>query len=230
LHWDGLNRSLREVVISGAIGDGMTYKTWPQVRDNLVAMEDFMRLQQPPPSPLRVDAALAEDGKKIFDATCASCHARKIPGPEGLPNPRFRTVIPQIEVGTDRHRLDMWSEPARERYTAYQSDYPWELKAFVNEDGYVATELNGLWLRGPYLHNGSVPTLADLLKPAKERPAKFYRGCDLVDAEKGGFACTADDGWLYDTAEKGNSNAGHEMSNDLSGAQKDALLAYLKTL
>jgi hypothetical protein len=41
---------------------------------------------------------------------------------------------------------------------------------FVKKNGYVNVPLEGLWLRGPYLHNGSVPTLADLLEePAQHR-------------------------------------------------------------
>jgi len=47
--------------------------------------------------------------------------------------------------------------------------------------------LDGIWLRAPYLHNGSVPTLRDLLEPAAKRPALFYRGYDVIDREKVGF-------------------------------------------
>ena len=50
--------------------------------------------------------------------------------------------------------------------------------------GYVVPHLDGIWLRGPYLHNGSVPTIRDLLTPAKQRPTRFYRGHDLLDFEK----------------------------------------------
>ena len=39
--------------------------------------------------------------------------------------------------------------------------------------------LDGIWLRAPYLHNGSVPTLRDLLRPPDERPVVFYRGYDV---------------------------------------------------
>ena len=42
-------------------------------------------------------------------------------------------------------------------------------------DGYIAVHLDGIWLRAPYLHNGSVPTLADLLKPVSERPSFLSR-------------------------------------------------------
>jgi hypothetical protein len=41
--------------------------------------------------------------------------------------------------------------------------------------------LDGIWLRAPYLHSGSVPTLRDLLRPPEERPKVFFRDCDVYD-------------------------------------------------
>ena len=95
--------------------------------------------------------------------------------------------------------------------------------------------MSGLWLKGPYLHNGSVPTLRDLLLPAGQRPTAFYRGWDLVDPVNGGFLSTPGGlaeryGWRYDTMLPGNSNAGHLFGTDLSLAEKESLLSYLKTL
>ena len=118
-HWDGLQTDLYETVISGAIGDGMSYKSFPRTKDTLDRMMEFARLQVPPPSPFstarrggdpyHVDAAAVERGRAIYAAQCATCHE-----PSG---PRYRMPIPAVEVGTDRHRLDMWTEAARERYT-----------------------------------------------------------------------------------------------------------------
>src|SRR3546814_17353322 len=75
--------------------------------------------------------------------------------------------------------------------------------------------LDGLWLRAPYLHNGSVPTLRDLLKPAAARPKAFWRGDDVYDPVNVGFVTNvpAREGvefFRYDTTVPGNSNAGHE--------------------
>ena len=53
-------------------------------------------------------------------------------------------------------QLDMWTPAARDRYAAYEPRYAWGFANFPKTDGYVATGLGGLWLRGPYLHNGSV--------------------------------------------------------------------------
>jgi hypothetical protein len=97
----------------------------------------------------------------------------------------------------------------------------------------MARPLDGLWLRAPYLHNGSVPTLADLLAPADMRPVTFRRGIDLYDPVRVGFVSTGPAaegrGTLYDTNLPGNSNAGHLFGVTLSDANKRALIEYLKT-
>ena len=104
-------------------------------------------------------------------------------------------------------------------------------------DGYLATTLDGLWLSGPYLHNGSVPTLRDLLKAPADRPVAFTRGNDLADGVNGGFVSPACEpatppaqGFCYDTKLIGNGNAGHIYGTDLPQPDKDDLLAYLLTL
>ena len=237
LHWDGLLTDLHETVVAGAIGDGMSKREYAGARDNLAVMEDFIRRQQPPDSPFSsdlppdspfyVDPVALARGADIYAADCAVCHE------EGAE--RFREVIPITEVGTDRHRIDMWTDEARDRYNAYEPGYDWGFTHFQKFDGYLANELTGLWLRGPYLHNGSVPTLAALLQPPAFRPDVFWRGSDLIDAEDGGFV--SEPGvdpqrplWRYDTALPGNANKGHLWGTELPPADKAALLAYLKTL
>jgi cytochrome c553 len=238
LHWDGLSTSLEETAVAGAIGDGMDHQGYLTAKPALDTIIDFIRLQKPPPSPFstvldakdpfHVDEAEVEQGKALYVAHCAECHE-----PGGA---RFRTVIPSTELGTDRHRIDMWTEAAKDAYTNYrEGGYDWGFQHFHKTNGYIANELTGLWLRGPYLHNGSVPTLSDLLKAPSDRPKTFYRGYDLVDHDNGGFASqkgTAAEryGTLYDTTTPGNSNAGHEYGTDLSDPDKQRLLAFLKTL
>ena len=119
--------------------------------------------------------------------------------------------------------------------------------------GYIALQLDGIWLRGPYLHNGSVPTVRALLEPLQCRPKTFYRGYDVLDRENFGFISTrcdaapsgqdqngcnvvqsgcmsAEKGWKYDTTEKGNGNGGHDYGIALSDSDKKSLVEYLKTL
>jgi hypothetical protein len=100
--------------------------------------------------------------------------------------------------------------------------------------GYIAAFLDGIWLRAPYLHNGSVPSLRDLLSPVAERPKLFYRGYDVYDPVKVGFVTEGEEaervGTRYDVSERASGNQGHEYGTDLSAKEKDALIEYLKTL
>ena len=55
-------------------------------------------------------------------------------------------------------------------------DLPEEQIHWLTTRGDVARPLEGIWATAPYLHNGSVPTLDDLLKPEDERPICFPFG------------------------------------------------------
>lgn len=114
--------------------------------------------------------------------------------------------------------------------------YPARFTHFRKTHGYANMPLDGLWLRAPYLHNGSVPTLRALLEPAERRPSIFFIGYDVYDYTNVGFVAegraAAAAGWRFETAARGNSNRGHEgeaYGTELSAEEKDALLEYLKT-
>lgn len=98
-------------------------------------------------------------------------------------------------------------------------------------DYYKARPLSGIWASAPYLHNGSVPSLAELLKPPGERVASFHVGSREFDPAVVGLS-TADgpNTMLLDTREPGNGNGGHEFGTTLSDADKADLLEYLKSL
>jgi hypothetical protein len=106
---------------------------------------------------------------------------------------------------------------------------------FRKTQGYANHPLDGLWLRSPYLHNGSVPTLQDLLERPEDRPAQFYRGNDVYDPVKVGFVADVAGAngskfFQYDTSLPGNGNGGHLYGTTLSAPEKTALVEYLKTL
>src|SRR6266404_6333202 len=160
-----------------------------------------------------------------IDRRCAECHA-----PDGKRN---LTVISVAEVGTDINRSHMWTELARDTYNNFREGRDWGFKSFRKISGYVAEPLAGLWLNGPYLHNGSVPTLRDLLEPPDRRPKVFYRGNDLYDPQKVGFVsdiATAGRQVFtrYDTSVPGNSNSGHLYGTQLSDDEKRAVVEYMK--
>lgn len=105
-----------------------------------------------------------------------------------------------------------------------------------NSVRYEARVLQGIWATAPYLHNGSVPTLEDLLKPVSERPALFQIGPNYDPTGKVGLAAdqTKFPGFTLHTGcqnrDSGNSNCGHDFGTWLKPEQKKALLEYLKTL
>jgi hypothetical protein len=97
---------------------------------------------------------------------------------------------------------------------------------------YAARPLFGIWAAAPYLHNGSVPTLYDLLSPPQQRPKSFPLGHREYDPVKLGFAadvaCSGED-CMVDTSLPGSGNGGHVFGTDMSEADRMALLEYLKT-
>jgi hypothetical protein len=181
--------------------------------------------RRPPPFPGVIDRNLADEGAAVFRTACAACHA-----PDGE---RARAVVPVAEVGTDRGRADAWTADSAAAINALAAGRDWAFSKFTASGGYVAVPLDGLWLRGPYLHNGSVPSLADLLEPAELRPARFWRGSDVFDPVQVGFVSDGDaarrSGTLFDTARPGNGNGGHLYGTELPPDRKRALLEYLKT-
>lgn len=94
---------------------------------------------------------------------------------------------------------------------------------------YKGRPLNGIWATAPYLHNGSVPNLDELLKPAAERQSPFRVGSREFDPEKVGFRSDVGP-FAFDATLPGNSNAGHEYSRPLTEDERQALIEYLKTL
>jgi hypothetical protein len=100
-----------------------------------------------------------------------------------------------------------------------------------NPDYYKARPLNGVWSSAPYLHNGSVPTLAQLLKPPAERMKQFYVGSREFDPQVVGLVTdNTTNATSFDTALPGNSDAGHTYGTALSDSEKRELLEYLKSL
>jgi mono/diheme cytochrome c family protein len=223
LHWDGNNNSVEERNKSAAIGAGAT----PDSLD-LAAMkriEEWVLDFKAPSYPAdRIDAALAERGASTYRTECASCHE--------FTGARVGQVTPITEIGTDSERLDSFTPALAAGMNTIGEGKPWRFSHFRKTNGYANMPLDGLWLRAPYLHNGSVPTLRALLFP-DERPTEFYRAYDVYDWKNVGFVSSGPDaereGVKFSTSERGNGNAGHTYGTTLEPAVKEALLEYLKT-
>jgi mono/diheme cytochrome c family protein len=224
LQWDGSTPLSLAVVVDSALG--MQARHSAAFMEQMRQLEAWLRATPPPPNPIPIDTRLAAAGRAVFDAACAACHA---PG-----GSRTGTLIPIAEVGTDRNRLDSWTQAGADAANRVRTELGVNLANMVKTDGYIAVPLDGIWLRAPYLHNGSVPTLRDLLEPVERRPRIFYRGYDVYDPANVGFQTRGPEaqrvGTRYDTAQKANGNAGHLYGTTLAPRDKDALIEYLKTL
>lgn len=254
----GDTTSFRSVLIDSAMGLGARNTNFfhrlgggdPDFfRRRMQELEAWLRKLPPPDYPLAVDEQLAARGRQLFERHCAECHA------SGRDN-RMGTVIPLGEIDTDAERTNAWTLEAANAANEKVLELGVQRTPMSKPDrpGYIALQLDGIWLRGPYLHNGSVPTVRALLEPPERRPEIFYRGYDVLDRENLGFiskrckgpevpdpiecdakevqcgCMPADKGWRYDTKERGNSNRGHDYGTGLSDSEKTSLVEYLKTL
>ena len=231
LHWDGLAKDFFQVAVNSAIGDGARDKYLNA--ESLTRVEDYLMNLDPPPYPLEIDEAKATAGEALYRTYCADCHA-----PDGS---KTFTILPIEEIGTDRHRMDEWNQDQVDQWQAMADRYKrkygatWTLDTLSKQHGYKNMLLDGIWLRGPYLHNGSVPSLRDLLDAPEDRPKSFYRGNILYDGEKVGFVSDVAEGpgikyFHYDTTLPGNGNGGHVYGVDLTDEEKDQIVEYMKKL
>ena len=225
LHWDGNNDSMEERNKSAALGAGVT----PPTIDlkSMKRVEDWIIDLPAPKYPYAIDETLAARGAPLYGQYCADCHE--------FGRAKTGKVTPIDEIGTDRNRLDSFSYEFAANMNLLYAGYPWRFTRFRKTNGYANMPLDGVWLRAPYLHNGSTPTLRDLLEPQEARPKTFYRGYDVYDSRKAGFVSGVAEEkgkryFLYDTSLPGNGNGGHLYGTQLPSADKDAIVEYMKKL
>lgn len=226
VHWDGFNTKRFEVFLSASATMGAVNKDLEM--NNLQRLEKYCEEIQPPIFPFTINNELADKGREIFAENCAACHA--------FGQPNVGQVIDISEVGTDPHRLNSWPESAVDALKQWSMDesYDSTFTHFRKTNGYKAVPLYGIWATAPYLHNGSVPTLMDLLDVPENRPKVFYRGYDVVDSVNVGFLSNVPEEngfkfFKYNTSDLGNSNQGHLYGTELIYDEKKALVEYLKT-
>jgi hypothetical protein len=239
LNWSCDTPAVRSVLIDSALGLGAAPDKsnpidrlhWKFIRrrwflKRMEDLDDFLSREPPPKYPFPIDADLAGKGKPIYARHCSECHEAG--------QPRTSKLIPIDEIGTDRERLDTWTQAAADQANQAVKQLGITRPNMVKQQGYCSPPLDGAWMRAPYLHNGSVPTLRDLLEPVDRRPTRFYRGYDVYDPVNVGFitqgAAAGRVGWKHDVKERGNGNQGHTYGTGLGPEEKRALLEYLKTL
>jgi len=227
LNWAGDSHDTYSVIIDSALGVlGAKPKSNAEFLEEVKWLQTYLSNKPPPKFPYPIDQARASSGKAVFDRECARCHASELTG----------TRMELRGIDTDPERLWTWKKEHAIAANNKVKEFGIERKGLLEEEliGYNAVYLDGLWLRAPYLHNGSVPTLRDMLKPPAERPVVFWRGYDLYDPVNVGFVAAGEraeeSGSKYDVAERSNGNGGHLFGTTLPETDKDALIEYLKTL
>jgi hypothetical protein len=225
LHWDGNNNQIRERNYAAAMAVGAT----PQsvLPDNFKRVTDWLLTHQAPKWPFAIDAQKSARGKLLWEQHCASCH--------DFGQPATGQVTVDIDtLGTDPYRLNSFTIGLVDKFHQFKTP-PFDFDAYRKTQSYSNTPTDGIWLRGPYLHNGSVPTLWDLLQTPEQRPAVFYRGSNIIDEGKVGFVSDGPDMkepayFKFDTHLPGNHNGGHLYGTQLPDNEKWDLVEYMKTL
>jgi mono/diheme cytochrome c family protein len=250
--WFGFEKKLEVGQFADAIGKGhppgwiigveMTSGQTPEtIRKYFSEVERATALISqltPPRYPFPIRQERAEIGKTIFQAKCAGCHGYYEYDAKGSPIYAAPKAIPHEKVGTDPDRLDYVTEDFLAKVRASPLADLVQLSEHAGQRRYVAPRLHAIWARYPYLHNGSVPTLRDLLEPPSRRP-RFFSVRDAgerhrFDPVRVGLTPARiprrKKRWVYDTSLHGQSNQGHEKGIDLAPSEKDDLVEYLKTL
>lgn len=227
VHWDGNTQSPLGRNLLASLGLGAPLVGKRGLLD-LALVQRHTELSEhirPPRYPFAIDAEAARGGAAHYRARCAACHD----GPEN--DTRLHAVA---EVGTEPRRAELFSPTQANLFNKFLAELETPGYRPASEPGiratqkYWAASLWGVWARAPFLHNGSIRTMQELLTPPAGRAKTFRRGSRVYDAAQMGYA---DEGaYLFDTSVPGNANTGHDYGTDLTVAQKRELIEYLKSL
>lgn len=234
--------------------------------DGLDVIGDLTPKIGAPKWPWDVDYEKARQGSLIFANHCADCHGVQPGASRPPVYDTWKTPVHQVWTDTRYHNtfsriaassgllagvkfsgqpVNPTNEPSL--YLTKVLNTLALYQRFPNIDlsipgpgivagAYESRVLHGIWAAAPYLHNGSVPTIAELLKHPTLRVRNFQVGPNydivnvgLAETQPGGssvvFAAT--DG-LGMNLNSGNSNAGHDFGTGLSAYEKEALIEFLK--
>lgn len=184
-----------------------------------------------PGYPGAIDKALAAEGQELFELQCAGCHGTYSDDGDTYPN----KVVNLDVIGTDRLYADyIRNSGIVDWYNASWFARSSPKSEFVPNDGYVAPPLDGVWASAPYLHNGSVPTLYELLN-STERPERWTRLGNSRDYDWKRIGWHYDPApkakkWTFDTTLPGYGNGGHTFGDRFTEEERWAVVEYLKTL
>ncbi len=191
----------------------------------------WMESIEPPKYPYLIDEDLALKGESVFNKNCSKCH-----GTYGENETYPNKVVSLDLVKTDPYYASYAVQaPIVDWYNSSWFAKSSPRSSFEPEAGYVAPPLDGIWATAPYLHNGSVPTIEDLLN-SEQRPEFWQRSGSTndYDPEKVGWNYEVKKNgsgkWTYDTTTPSYSNVGHYFGDKLNTDERNAVIEYLKTL
>jgi hypothetical protein len=123
-------------------------------------------------------------------------------------------------------------QPTKAMEADFKSYYAKHQKQTFNPRSYKARPLTGIWATAPYMHNGSVPNLYEMMLPEGERSKTFYVGNREFDPVKVGYIADKPGEGLFefDTTVDGNRNIGHNYGKDLTDVERFMIIEYMKTL
>jgi mono/diheme cytochrome c family protein len=218
----------------------VAFRSSSELRAPLAAWQrtghDYLASLEAPRYPFPIDRSRLPRGRRLYDGLCAKCHG----GYEGeeatMATLRYPgLVVPAEEVGTDAVRAQFPASFGRRMRAILHKQY-------TLTKGYVAQPLTAIWAQAPYLHNGSVPTLAQLLEPSR-RVARYAlvanpnepRDFDPIEV-----------GWRTEPLPPGPvpegvrafdplvtpglGNQGHTYGAELTSEERADLIEFLKTL
>ncbi len=227
---------------------------------DLVKIEALLRKLDPPPWPAAfppIDAAAAGRGQAVFAQACAACHAPQPRDAAGL-LPVTRVGVAQL--GTDAAALRPLPPAATgvlagrpvaaaggPRFglvapaaaivghlvagaAAQYPRLPPPPPAPPARDAYRALPLAGIWANAPFLHDGAVANLWQLLTPPDQRAARFSLAPGDYDPAEVGLSTAATAPPLFEATGPGNAATGHDYGTALPEPVRRDLLEYLKTL
>ena len=273
-------RNLLQATALGARIDHVDDANKWEISCNLDRIEELMRKLRPPPWPGAVDETLHKKGESLYQTRCERCHLAPdstSPDPDSVRRPYTKRIalrtFPYFAVGTDSTlALNTWWGLTERNVVAKSTGemlralpdckpelYDGVQNKWKGDQVYRARPLHGMWSTGPYLHNGSVPTLWHLLGNQRSRPTRFCVGGHELNEASMGFVfasdftssgtdlgCEARGMQEFDTEVIGNSNRGHIFEGrdlgrtaypkngivgpELSDDDRRALIEYLKTL
>ncbi|NBR86537.1 MAG: hypothetical protein EBY09_01450 [Verrucomicrobia bacterium] len=261
LHWDGNtttgnDRNYAQAIALGADFDPKSLTSSVRPYDLYTMESTGQKLTQPPwPAVIfgPLDTAKVARGAELFRSQgCATCHSGEtwtrleLIGTD--PNRLVNYAVPlHVKDGrTESYATNLYKSAIAVKEKAYADNHvplaeqkkmdAWHYRVApawleTRQLGYFTRPLRGLWATAPFLHNGSVPTLWDLLQPVEQRPKKFAVGHREFDPVHVGYTARPEKVvWEFDTALSGNRNTGHEFGTRLTDTQKWDLVEYLKTL